>query len=199
MGYRIRSLNELNDRQSDNQINPKIAQRLEQELKALEGQPASQKPLPKKRGKGKRPANEGEALGLPCSTIPPVNPADILYQAMVRRWGRYYTGGEAVWELIPFADRGYRLDAALPRWRIGCELDGWEFHAKYKDSFKTTREKQTLFCRRGWLFFQFSAEQVKESLDDVIDSIAEAIEHSSYRDDFHLKQYPKGWSKLIPD
>jgi hypothetical protein len=115
-------MSELNDRQTENQINPKIAERLKQEFKALENQPASNSPGTKKRGKPKRPANEGELLGLPCSTIPPVNPADILYQAMVRRWGRYYNGGEAVWELVPFSDSGYRLDASLPRYRIGCEV-----------------------------------------------------------------------------
>jgi hypothetical protein len=31
----------------------------------------------------------------------------------------------------------------------------------------------------------------------VIEGIAEAIEHCNYRDDFTLKTYPKGWSKLI--
>jgi|GEM_PF-3405958 len=195
MGYRIRSLNELNDRQAGTSINPKIAERIEREFKEIKAQSASS---PLKRSKqSKRPANEAELLGLPCSPVPPQNPADILYQAMVRRWGRYYNGGEVVWELRPFEDNGYRLDAALPRFRVGCELDGWQFHAKFVDSFKKTREKQFMFCRRGWLLFQLSAEQVKESLDDVIDGIAEALEYQQYQDDFRLHQYPKGWSKLI--
>jgi very-short-patch-repair endonuclease len=54
-----------------------------------------------------------------------------------------------------------------------------------------------MFCRRGWLLFQLSADQVKNNLEDVIEGIAEAIEHCNYRDDFTLKTYPKVWSKLI--
>ena len=195
MGYRIRSINELTERQSGNQINPKIAERIERELKEIKQESASS-PL-KRTKKPKRPANEAELLGLPFSPVPPENPADILYQAMVRRWGRYYSGGEVVWELKPFSDNGYRLDAALPSWRIGCELDGWQFHAKFVESFKKTREKQFMFCRRGWLLFQLSAEQVRESLDDVLDGIAEAMEHQTYRKDYRLQQYPKGWSKMV--
>ena len=38
------------------------------------------------------------------------------------RWGRFYSGGEVVWELQPFSDSGYRLDAALVNFRIGLEL-----------------------------------------------------------------------------
>lgn len=120
MGYRIRSINELTERQSGNQINPKIAERIERELKEIKQESASS-PL-KRTKKPKRPANEAELLGLPFSPVPPENPADFLYQAMVRRWGRYYSGGEVVWELKPFSDNGYRLDVALPSWRIGCEI-----------------------------------------------------------------------------
>jgi hypothetical protein len=54
-----------------------------------------------------------------------------------------------------------------------------------------------MFCQRGWILFERSAEQVRESLDDVLDGIAEAMEHQTYRKDYRLQQYPKGWSKMV--
>lgn len=196
MGYRIRSIKELAERQLGNQINPRIAERIKREFKELKEDSTG---LVVTRSKtGGRPINEADIMGVPYSTIPPVNPADILYHGMVQRWGRYHNGGEAVWELRPFTDNAYRLDAALPSWRIGCELDGWQFHAKFVESFKKTRNKQFVFCRRGWILFQLSAEQVKESLNDVLDGIQEAMNHQTYRNDYRIHQYPKGWSKLLP-
>jgi hypothetical protein len=123
-------------------------------------------------------------------------PADILYQAMVRRWGRFHNGGEVVWELQPFTGSGYRLDAAVPRRLIGVELDGWQFHGRTLDGFKKDRQKQLEFCRRGWLLFRVSNEQVRNDLDNVLDAIGEAIERQVRRETV-LMTLPKGWSRIV--
>jgi len=37
-------------------------------------------------------------------------------------FGDWFAGGEVVAELIPFPDRQYRVDFALPRWRVYVEV-----------------------------------------------------------------------------
>ena len=94
-----------------------VASRIEREMEAA-------KQHAKRRGLERRPAQaKPETLqDQSFCPLPPLQPADRLYQALVSRWGRFYSGGEVVWELQPFSDSGYRLDAALVNFRIGLEL-----------------------------------------------------------------------------
>ncbi|WP_166255883.1 DUF559 domain-containing protein [Marinobacter salicampi] len=101
-----------------------------------------------------------------------------------------------MWELQPFSDSGYRLDAAVVNYRVGLELDGWQFHGKTLSGFKEDRKKQLLFCRRGWLLFRISNDQVRNSLDDVIEAVEEAMSFQVRRE-VQLYQLPKGWSRIV--
>lgn len=107
--------------------------------------------------------------------LTPTEPAHILYQAVVRRFGRLYDGGQAVFELECHFDKRYRLDIAMPIYRVGIELDGWQYHGKTLSGFQRDREKSLSFERRGWRVIRFSTAQVKNELVDVITAIEEIL------------------------
>lgn len=197
MVLRIASDAELKRLKDEKTLGASAATRIEAELKAIDARPgrATQR---RKKGKPRRPQSEAELHGLEACTLPPVMPADILYQALVRRWGRFATGGEVVWELEPFTDSRYRLDTALPRFRCGVEMDGWQYHGKTLEGFQKSRAKQMFFCRRGWLFFQVSNDQVRNELDDVIEAVAEGLSYQVRRE-VSLKRLPAGWSRIIEE
>lgn len=77
-------------------------------------------------------------------------------------------------------------------------MDGWQYHGKTLSGFKEDRKKQLLFCRRGWLLFRISNEQVRESLDDVVAAVEEAMTFQLRRE-VQLYQLPKGWSRIIQE
>lgn len=189
---RIKSARDLKQMRESKMLGDRAANRIERELESA--QQAAQK---RGLGASKQPSKPALAEQTLCS-LPPVQPADLLYQALVRRWGRFYSGGEVVWELQPFSDSGVRLDAALVNYRIGLEMDGWQYHGKTLSGFKKDRKKQLLFCRRGWLLFRISNEQVREELDDVIEAVDEAMSYQIKRA-VTLRQLPKGWSQIVSE
>lgn len=176
----------------------RAASRISAELQKLDQSKIGKDRSSGHRGKSMRTKTEAGLLGFESCAVPPVMPADILYQAMVRRWGRFFSGGEVVWELQPFTGSGYRLDASLPRFHTGVEMDGWQFHGRTLDGFKKDREKQLAFCRRGWLLFRVSNEQVRNDLENVLDAIAEGIECQARRE-IQLKTFTKGWSRIVEE
>lgn len=132
-GLRIKSVHDLNQMRENKMPGDRAASRIEREMEAT-------KQHAKRRGLERRPAQaKPETLQdqLFCS-LPPLQPADRLYQALVSRWGRFYSGGEVVWELQPFSDSGYRLDAALVNFRIALEWMASSITVKrYRASRKT--------------------------------------------------------------
>jgi hypothetical protein len=195
---RIKSAADLKRLQDEKVVGLRAASRISAELQKLAQSKSENERPTGQRGKSMRSLIEAGDLGLESCAVPPVMPADILYQAMVRRWGRFYSGGEVVWELQPFTGSRYRLDASLPRFHIGVEMDGWQFHGRTLDGFKKDREKQLEFCRRGWLLFRASNEQVRNDLENVLDAIAEGIEYQARRE-IQLKTFTKGWSRIVVD
>lgn len=158
---RIKATRELQALRESKRLGERAASRIEKELQAAVAKSNAQKV---KSAQNRSGANRSLKLAdIQWCAVPPIEPADILYQAMVRRWGRYYSGGEVVWELMPFSDSNYRLDASLVHYRVGVELDGWQFHGRTLSGFQRDREKQLLFCRRGWLLFRISNAQVRMS------------------------------------
>jgi hypothetical protein len=188
---RIKSAHELKQMRESRMLGERAASRIERELESAQ-QAAKERGLAPRAKKSKPEKTPDPSY---C-TVPPVQPADQLYQALVRRWGRFYSGGEVVWELQPFDDSGVRLDASLVNHRIGLEMDGWQFHGKTLSGFKKDRKKQLLFCRRGWLLFRISNEQVREELDDVLAAVEEAMTYQ-VRQEVTLRQLPKGWSRIV--
>lgn len=192
---RIKSPRELQALKENKQIGNRAASLIEKELAKVQ---SKAKTLGSTQPGRKILPNSPHTNVSPFCPVPPIEPADRLYQALVQRWGRYYSGGEVVWELQPFDDSGYRLDAALVNYRIGLEMDGWQFHGKTLSGFKKDRKKQLLFCRRGWLLFRVSNEQVREELEDIIQAVEEAMSFQPYRR-VKLRSLPKGWSQIRHD
>ncbi|WP_268249300.1 endonuclease domain-containing protein [Paraglaciecola chathamensis] len=64
---------------------------------------------------------------------------------------------------------------AMPRFKLGIEMDGWEFHGKYLKDFKRDRAKSLWFERRGWRVIRVSNEQVRNQLADVCQAIEEIL------------------------
>lgn len=125
-----------------------------------------------------------------CGLVPD-NPADILYQALVRKYGRFYEGGLVVYELVfPFDNRRWRMDMAMPSRRVVFELDGWADHGKRLSGFKRDREKSLSFERRGWRVIRFSSAQIRYSLSETLAAIDEILTFSVEvdRDSFLIHQ-----------
>lgn len=90
-------------------------------------------------------------------------------------FGDWFAGGEVVAELIPFPDRQYRVDFALPRWRVYVEVDGWQFHGANLDDHHADRERALLFSRHDWLPFRLSHQQAIKQTPVLVDAIRDAI------------------------
>ena len=64
---------------------------------------------------------------------------------------------------------------AMPRFKLGIEMDGWEFHGKYLKDFKRDRAKSLWFERRGWRVIRVSNEQVRNQMLDVCQAIEDIL------------------------
>lgn len=105
------------------------------------------------------------------------DPAVLLYRACVRRWGRFYEGGEMVWELAIANPRAFSFDMALPRYRIAIEFDGFQYHSA-KESIKRDHIKTEQASRIGWLIFRIGKSRVINpvELELFLNSIEQAMQ-----------------------
>lgn len=138
-----------------------------------------------KRSSGKKNSRRKRVNHTFCSIIPTL-PSDILYHHLVKLYGRHVSGGLMVMELTftPLGRR-WRLDMAMPSLKLGIELDGWKSHGLYRDSFLRDREKSLWFERRGWRVIRFSANQIREEIDDVLLAVVQIMAHCSPNDDLN--------------
>jgi hypothetical protein len=106
------------------------------------------------------------------------DPVVVLYRACVKRWGRFYDGGEAVWELVIANPRSFSFDIAFPRYRIAIEFDGFQYHSS-KDAIKRDHSKTEQASRMGWLIFRVGKSRVinPSELDNFLDSVQSAMQH----------------------
>lgn len=150
---------------ADNKINPAIARQVkaaELEAKASAQRKAGIKgPSPKKASS---PKTSGESKGEASLRI-----------ALVHAFGDWFTGGEVVSELVPFSERNYRADFALPRYRIYVEVDGWSHHGKHLDSHHEDRERGLFFSQYDWLPFRVSHKQATQNPMMVVDAIKRVL------------------------
>ena len=117
-----------------------------------------------------------------CCPLPPREPSLLLYRALVTEFGRFYSGGEMVYELeLPFG-RNWRVDMALPRYRVAVEMDGYAYHGKYLSGFKRDREKSLALERNGWRCIRFSNEQVRSALPEVVSAMRDILRFCSRHD-----------------
>lgn len=112
---------------------------------------------------------------------PSPDPAVVLYRTCVKKWGRYFDGGEVVWELTIANPRRFSFDLALPRYRIAIEFDGFQYHST-KDSIKRDHEKTEQIATLGWLLFRIGKSRVMDEsalgafLDSVDFAMCNAVE-----------------------
>lgn len=71
--------------------------------------------------------------------------------------------------------RRFRIDIAIPSVKLGIEVDGWQFHGKYKADFTKDRVRQNLLVINGWRILRFTANQIRTELAMCLDQIETAI------------------------
>ena len=95
--------------------------------------------------------------------------------ALRAAFGDWHQGGEVVQELIPFQDRGFRSDFALPRYRIYVEVLGWSVHGQHKADHLMDCERGLFFSSRNWLPFYASHGTATQRPGNVVDALTAAI------------------------
>lgn len=108
---------------------------------------------------------------------PKPDPAVLLYRACVKKWGRHYEGGLVVWELVIKAPRPFRVDVAIPKYKIAIELDGFVFHSS-KESIAKDHEKTEQLSRLGWITFKIGVKRTLHDLDSFLSSIQYLINNT---------------------
>tara|TARA_Y100000588_G_scaffold90079_1_gene96742 strand:- start:50581 stop:51153 length:573 start_codon:yes stop_codon:yes gene_type:complete len=122
-----------------------------------------------------------ELSAVNISLLPPKEPQVILFRALVRKYGSYWSRGEMVYELrrvIP--GRRFELDMAMPCYKIGIEMDGYRNHGLSKSGFNRDRKKWVEFQKVGWMVIPISPEQVREDLVGTIESIDKCLRERAY-------------------
>lgn len=144
-----------------------------------------------------KPTRKGASIAdTVLSPLVPVQPADILYQSVCRRFGRFYEGGLAVYELeFAFEQRKFRADIGLPEFKLIVELDGWQYHGKTLSGFKRDREKSLVFERRGWSVIRFSNEQIRTNMPDVLLALQEVMSHRIRRPELRQRVAPVSFDR----
>lgn len=72
--------------------------------------------------------------------------------------------------------RKYALDMAFEKEKLAIEVDGWEFHGKYLQSFKNDRIKQNLLVQNGWAVLRFFAEEINNRPEHCIDMVSTTLD-----------------------
>jgi len=106
----------------------------------------------------------------PTDSLSP--PHRLLWSAVVQKYG----AGEVALEFensVP--GRRFRLDIAFPYQRLAIEVDGWQYHGKFKKGFLADREKQNLLVQNQWRVLRFTAGQIFNDIDRVMSTINAAL------------------------
>ena len=128
---------------------------------------------------------EVKRLGLKISAATP--PARAKAPTVRRRAGRM--PDEVLWMAVkaqfPHAEREYqgavpgrryRIDIALEAEKIAIEIDGWQYHGKFKSAHESDRERQNHMAVAGWLVLRFTAGQIFKDLEGVSATIEKAVQ-----------------------
>lgn len=67
-----------------------------------------------------------------------------------------------------------RADFAWPSVRLLVEIDGYEFHSS-KDAFVADRRRQNALVLSGWRVLRFSAADLRNRSDEVVDELRRAL------------------------
>lgn len=72
--------------------------------------------------------------------------------------------------------RRYIADILLADYRLVIEVDGWEFHGKYKAGFQRDREKDRALMLAGYRICRFSAGEILKDVEAVLKILEKVIE-----------------------
>ena len=127
---------------------------------------------------------EAKRLGLKIAAITPQSRS--LTRAPRRRSSRM--PDDVLWAAVsvdyPMAEREFkgavpgrqfRIDIALAEEKIAIEVDGWQYHGKFKSAHQADRERQNLLAVNGWLVLRFTASQIFNDLYGISATIADAV------------------------
>lgn len=131
--------------------------------------------------KGKSPKNGSNAQKISKGNTNSNDPIVKLRQHLVAAFGDHKTGGlieEELSDVIP--GRKWRLDFAIAKYKIGIEMDGWQYHGKYLKDFKRDRQKDFAYKIAGWLVIRVSKEMVDHEIDKIITGIKDMIDSRSH-------------------
>lgn len=70
----------------------------------------------------------------------------------------------------------YRLDFALPRQRVGVEIEGWDWRAWAKPGAAERREREQSLGFEGWTVLWFTGEEILHHRDRCVDEVFRVIE-----------------------
>ena len=76
--------------------------------------------------------------------------------------------------LVP--GRRYKADIAIKRLSLVIEIDGWEFHGKYKSGFLRDRQKDRLLLLEGYRVVRFTAGEVLKEAETVMETLGQVVE-----------------------
>lgn len=123
-----------------------------------------------------------EARKLGLAVPPPVRkrtasqPSPIqqrLWQAVQTHWPE----AEAEYrDAVP--GRRFTLDIAFPAHKLAIEVDGWQYHGKYKRDFQRDREKDRLLLLAGWRVMRFFAAEIRTDLPAILAQIDQMLEQT---------------------
>ena len=60
--------------------------------------------------------------------------------------------------------------------KIAIEIDGWQYHGKFKSAHESDRERQNHMAVAGWLVLRFTAGQIFKDLEGVSATIENAVQ-----------------------
>ena len=103
-------------------------------------------------------------------------PQQILWEAVKAR----YPNAEAEKPGLVHGRR-YIADIVIEAQKLVIEVDGWEYHGKYKSGFQRDREKDRALMLAGYRICRFSAGEILKDIATVVstlDQIVAAIEES---------------------
>lgn len=78
-------------------------------------------------------------------------------------------------EYKPLRDRQFRIDFALPAYKIAIEFDGYRSHGISRKGFSSGLARQNLIMCAGWRFLRYTLKDVRDRLDFVLEQIESAI------------------------
>lgn len=100
-------------------------------------------------------------------------PQRLLFEAIDARWPARFT-----WELPvkpQGAPRAYSLDIASVSDHLCIEMDGWQYHGRFKKDFQRDRVRQNRLSVEGWRILRFFPKQVYSDMPGILAVVERAL------------------------